>query len=40
MDVLIGIAVGILAVIAVPAFFILKWLLEPLWSNKSGRGFH
>ena len=40
MDVLIGIAVGILAVRAVPAFFVLKWFLEPLFGNKSGRGFH
>jgi hypothetical protein len=40
MDVLIGIAVGILAVLAVPAFFILKWFLEPLFNTKSGRGFH
>ena len=40
MDVLIGIAVGILAVIAVPAFFVLKWFLEPLFGAKNGRGFH
>jgi hypothetical protein len=40
MEILIGIAVGIVAVLAVPAFFIIKWFLEPLWSKKSGRGFH
>jgi O-antigen/teichoic acid export membrane protein len=40
MDILIGIAIGILVVIAVPAFFVLKWFLEPLFTNKSGRSFH
>ena len=40
MDILIGIGIGILAVLAVPAFFILKWFLSDLIGTKSGRGFH
>jgi hypothetical protein len=40
MEILFGILIGIGVVLAVPAFFILKWFLEPLWSNKNGRGFH
>ena len=40
MDVLIGIGIGILAVLAVPAFFILKWFLIDLFGTKGGRGFH
>jgi hypothetical protein len=40
MDIVIGIGIGILIVLAVPAFFILKWFLEPLFGTKSGRGFH
>ena len=40
MDILIGIAIGILVVIAVPAFFILKWFIGDLIGTKSGRGFH
>jgi hypothetical protein len=40
MDILIGIGIGILAVLAVPAFFILKWFIGDLIGTKSGRGFH
>ena len=40
MEILIGIAVGVLAVLAVPAFFVVKWFLEPLFGTKSGRSFH
>ena len=40
MEILIGIAVGVLAVLAVPAFFVLKWFLEPLFGTRSGRSFH
>lgn len=40
MEILIGIVIGVVAVVAIPVFFILKWFLEPLWSNKGGRGFH
>jgi len=40
MDILIGIGIGILVVIAVPAFFILKWFIGDLIGTKSGRGFH
>ena len=40
MEILIGVGIGILAVLAVPAFFILKWFLEPLFGSKGGRGFH
>jgi hypothetical protein len=40
MDLIIGIAVGVLAVLAVPAFFILKWFIGDLIGTKSGRGFH
>jgi hypothetical protein len=40
MDILIGIGIGILIVLAVPAFFILKWFLSDLFGSKSGRGFH
>ena len=40
MDIIIGIAIGILAVVAVPAFFILKWFISDLIGTKGGRGFH
>lgn len=42
MDVLIGVGIGILAVLAVPIFFVLRWLLGPIWmgDKKGGRGFH
>jgi len=40
MEIFVGIVVGVLAVLAVPAFFDVKWFLEPLFGNKSGRGFH
>ena len=40
MEILIGIGIGILAVLAVPAFFILKWFIGDLIGAKSGRGFH
>ena len=41
MDILIGIGIGILVVLAVPAFFILKWFFGPIWmGDKGGRGFH
>ena len=40
MDVLLGIGICILAVLAIPAFFILKWFLGDLFGAKSGRGFH
>jgi hypothetical protein len=40
MDILIGIGIGILAVLAIPAFFILKWFIGDLIGTKSGRGFH
>jgi hypothetical protein len=40
MDILIGVGIGILAVLAVPAFFILKWFISDLIGAKSGRGFH
>jgi hypothetical protein len=40
MDIIIGIGVGILVVLAVPAFFILKWFLGDLFGHKGGRGFH
>ena len=40
MDIIIGIAIGIAAVLAVPAFFILKWFLGDLFGHKGGRGFH
>ena len=40
MDIVIGIAIGIVAVMAVPAFFILKWFLSDLFGSKGGRGFH
>jgi hypothetical protein len=40
MDIIFGIVIGFVLMLAVPAFFILKWFLEPLWSKKSGRGFH
>lgn len=40
MDVLIGIGIGILIVLAVPALFILKWFLADLFGSKGGRGFH
>jgi len=40
MEILIGIGIGILAVLAVPAFFILKWFIGDLIGVKSGRGFH
>jgi hypothetical protein len=40
MEILIGIGIGILAVLAVPAFFILKWFIGDLIGTKSGRGFH
>lgn len=40
MDVLIGIGIGILIVLAIPAFFILKWFISDLIGTKSGRSFH
>ena len=41
MEILIGIGIGILAVLAIPAFFILKWFLGPIFmGDKGGRGFH
>ena len=40
MDILIGVVVGVVAVLAVPAFFILKWFLSDLLGSKGGRGFH
>lgn len=40
MDIVIGIGIGILVVLAVPAFFILKWFLGDLFGHKGGRGFH
>ena len=40
MDIVIGIGIGILIVLAVPAFFILKWFLGDLFGHKGGRGFH
>ena len=40
MEILIGIGIGILAVLAVPAFFILKWFISDLIGTKGGRGFH
>ena len=41
MEILLGIGIGILAVLAVPAFFILKWFLGPIFmGDKGGRGFH
>ena len=40
MDILIGIGIGIVAVLAIPAFFILKWFIGDLIGTKSGRGFH
>ena len=40
MDIVIGIAIGVAVVLAVPAFFILKWFLGDLLGTKSGRGFH
>ena len=40
MEILLGIGIGILAVLAVPAFFILKWFLGDLFGAKGGRGFH
>jgi hypothetical protein len=40
MEILIGIGIGILAVLAIPAFFILKWFIGDLIGTKSGRGFH
>lgn len=40
MDILIGIAIGVVGVLAIPAFFILKWFISDLIGTKSGRGFH
>ena len=40
MDILLGIAIGILAVVAVPVFFVVKWFISDLIGTKSGRGFH
>jgi hypothetical protein len=40
MDLIIGIAIGIVGVMAVPAFFIIKWFISDLIGTKSGRGFH
>ena len=42
MEILIGIVVGILAVLAIPAFFILKWFFGPIFmgDRKGGRDFH
>ena len=40
MDIVIGIAIGIALVMAIPAFFILKWFIGDLIGAKSGRGFH
>ena len=37
---IIGVVIGIVAVLAIPAFFVLKWFLEDLFGAKSGRGFH
>ena len=40
MELFYGILLGVVMMLSVPAFFILKWFLEPLWSKKSGRSFH
>lgn len=40
MEILIGIVIGVLAVLAIPAFFVLKWFLGDLIGSKGGRGFH
>ena len=40
MEILFGILIGIGVVLAVPAFFILKWFLGDLFGSKGGRGFH
>lgn len=40
MDILIGIVIGVLLVLAVPAFFVIKWFLGDVFGEKGGRGFH
>lgn len=42
MELLLGVVIGIVAVLAVPIFFVLRWFFGPIWmgDKKSGRGFH
>ena len=40
MEIFYGVLIGIAVVLAIPAFFILKWFLGDLFGHKGGRGFH
>ena len=40
MEIFYGVVIGVLAVLAIPAFFVLKWFLGDLFGSKGGRGFH
>ena len=40
MEIFYGVLIGIAVVVAIPAFFILKWFLGDLFGSKGGRGFH
>jgi hypothetical protein len=40
MEIFYGVLIGIAVVLAIPAFFILKWFLGDLFGAKGGRGFH
>ena len=40
MEIFYGVLIGIAVVLAIPAFFILKWFLGDLFGSKGGRGFH